>query len=305
MHHEPASVSAAPAWPRPGRRNLDKLRRFLTAAMFLRRPSALVLALSSLLAMGAGSAAQAQYSRPAERVLTRAFAATGGAGWYALRGWHETGRRGAVAYDSWIDPLRYGLRTETREAQGLRIHGFNGQAEWEVAPDGAITAVNDHAALTKARTEAFFAASCFFFRGRFDARGDYVGVRSLGGRSFEVVRIQPWGGERRELWFDQRSGLLTRIVDRTGPRAAAVRVSDYRKVGPVLIPFSLAPEAKGANLDPLLRQRQTLVFAPVSRDRFSLNRPEELARVEAAKVDAARPDAIRRPAATSPVPAPP
>ena len=305
MIPKPISVGAA-----PGRRNLDKLGRFLAAAMSLRCSSVLVLALACLALISVGGTARAQYSRPAERVLTRAFAATGGSGWYMLRGWHETGRKGGLAYESWIDPLRYGLRTETRDAQGLRIHGFNGQAEWEVGPDGAITAVNDHPTLTKARTEAFFAASCFLFRGRFDARGDYVGVRSLGGRSLDVVRIQPWGGERRELWFDQKSGLLVRIVDRTGPRATAVRVSDYRKVGPVLIPFSLAPEAKGANLDPLMRQRETLVFAPASRDRFSLNRPEELARVAAARPDAGRPDAgrpdaVRRPATTSTSPAPP
>lgn len=273
-----------PPEPAP-RRNLAKLGRFLAVAMSVRRLTVLVVLLFASVCAGLASPARAQgYSQPAVRVLTRAFAATGGQGWYVLRGWRETGRQGGVAYESWIDPLRYGLRTETREAEGLRIDGFNGQAAWQVGPDGAITAVNDHAALAKARTEAFFAANCYFFRGRFDARGDYVGVRSLGGRSFAVVRIQPWGGEPRELWFDQRTGLLSRIVDRTGKHAAVVQVSDYRKVGPVLIPFRFTGEATG----PLVRQRETLVFAPTSRDRFSLNRPEELARVEAARVETAR-----------------
>ena len=279
-----AFARAAPARPRLGRRNLDKLGRFLAAAMLPRRLSIrLALIAFSLALMSLGSAAQAQYSRPAERVITRAFAATGGSGWYMLRGWHETGQKDSVAYDSWIDPVRYGLRTEVRDAQGLRILGFNGQAAWEVAPNGAISAVNDHATLVKARTEAFFAANCYFFRSRFDARGDYVGVRNLGGRGFDVVRIQPWGGAPRELWFEQKSGLLARIVDRTGPRAAAVRVSDYRKVGPVLIAFRLTAETGGAGADALARQREALVFAPVSRDRFSLNRPDELARVAAAR----------------------
>ena len=270
---------------RTARRNLAKLRRFLAAVMSMRLPALLALVALSFAVAGAATSARAQYSRPAERVLARAFAATGGQGWYMLRGWRETGHRGGVAYESWIDPLRYGLRTETREDGGLRIQGFNGQADWRVGPDGAITAVNDHAALSRARTEAFFAANCYFFRGRFDARGDYVGVRSLGGRSFEVVRIQPWGGEARELWFDRRSGLLARIVDRGGPRATAVRVSDYRKVGPVMIPFRLVAEAGGRGSDPLPRERETLVFAPALRDRFSLDRPKELAKVEAARTE--------------------
>jgi hypothetical protein len=283
MTLEPVSVSAA-----PGRRNLAKLGRFLAEAMPVRRLTVLLILLLASVFASLGTAARAQYSAPAVRVLTRAFAATGGSGWYMLRGWRETGRQDGVSYESWIDPLRYGLRTETREAEGLRIDGFNGQAAWQVGPDGAITAVNDHATLAKARTEAFFAANCYFFRGRFDARGDYVGVRSAGGRSFEVVRVQPWGGDRRELWFDQRTGLLGRIVDRTGKRAAVVQVSDYRKVGPVLIPFRFAGDAAG----PLIRQRETLVFAPTSRDRFSLNRPEELARVAAARATASPADAL-------------
>src|SRR5437868_3043708 len=107
----------------------------------------------------AAQAAQAQgYSRQAAQVISRAFAASGGSGWYLLRGWHETGRDGAVAYERWIDPVRYGLRLETREPGGLRIHGFNGQAVWQVAPSGAMSAVNDHATLAEARTTAFFTA---------------------------------------------------------------------------------------------------------------------------------------------------
>ena len=258
--------------------------------MSARRLTSLFVFALSLAVAGVGTSARAQYSRPADRVLSRAFAATGGQGWYLLRGWRETGRQDGVAYETWIDPLRYGLRTETREAGGLRIQGFNGQAEWEVAPDGTITAVNDHLTLSRARTEAFFAANGYFFRGRFDARGDYVGARSLGGRSFEVVRVQPWGGEPRELWFDRKNGLLARIVDRTGRRAEAIRVSDYRKVGPVLVPFRLTPEGSAHGRDPLARERETLVFAPVARDRFSLNRPEELAKVRASRNEAARAD---------------
>ena len=61
-------------------------------------------------------------------------------------------------------------------------------------------------------------------------------------------------------------------------------MSDYRKVGPVLIPFKIAPEGArhGEAADDLARVREHIVFAPTERERFSLNRPEELARVAAA-----------------------
>lgn len=262
------------------RRNLDKLDPFLAAAMPARRT---ILALPLLLSSLARPAAAQGYSSEVERVLGRAFAASGGAGWYRLRGWREAGRRAGLAYESWIDPLRYGLRTELREAGGLRIQGFNGQAEWEISPTGAITAVNDRATLGRARTEAFFAAHCYYFPGRFDARGDYLGVRQSAGRDFDVARIQPLGGDPRELWFDRDTRLLGRIVDRTGRREAALRVSDYRKVGPVLVPFRLTPESHAAAAAG--REREEVGFEPLERERFSLERGRELARVEAARRD--------------------
>jgi hypothetical protein len=231
--------------------------------------------------------AQAEgYSPAAQRVLGRAFAATGGKGWYMLRGWHETGRRGAVGYERWIDPVRYGLRVETREPPGgLHIEGFNGQAEWEVLPGGAITAVNDHVTLARARTEAFFAANCYFFPGRFDARGDYLGVRVLRGRTYEVVRVEPWNGEPRELWFDARSHLLARIIDRTGRRPAGLQVSDYRRVGPILVAFRFTPEP-GSPAGPPVRQLESLAFPPADRAAFSLDRTQALAKVQQYAADA-------------------
>jgi hypothetical protein len=228
-----------------------------------------------------GQARAQGYSHAAQSVISRAFAASGGSGWYLLRGWHETGRRSGAAYESWIDPVRYGLRVETREAQGLRIEGFNGQAVWQVQPSGAITAVNDHAALAQARTEAFFAANCYLFPGRFDARGDSLGVRRFQGRAYDVVRVQPWNGLARELWFDQRSHLLARIVERGGPRDSGIRVSDYRRIGPVLIPFRFTPEPGAvAGAGALARERETIAFTPAERDLFSLNRPEALAKAQ-------------------------
>src|SRR5262249_50268464 len=153
-------AAAEPARPRR-RRIVAKLDGFLLSLMPL-RPLLLLLIVIGVGAVPPAAWAQG-YSRPAAQVIARAFAATGGSSWYRLRGWHETGRREGAAYESWIDPVCYGLRIETREPQGLRIHGFNGQADWQVAPGGTITAVNDHATLARARTEAFFGAYCYYF----------------------------------------------------------------------------------------------------------------------------------------------
>lgn len=247
---------------------MDKLPGLFAGSM-----SSTIRTLLAVLALtGLAGAAQAQgYSRDASRVLDQARAATGGKGWYLLHGWRETGLLNGVRYEAWIDPIRYGMRVETHEAGGVRVHGFNSIADWRIAPDGAVSGVKDHASLAKARDAAFFDGWLFFYPSRFDAKGSLLGVRSAGGRTYDVVKIQPWGGSPRELWFDRRSHLLGRIIDRTGPRVAATRVSDYRRVGPVLVAFRYEPEP-GAPAGVARRQVETLTFAAADRDLFSLPR---------------------------------
>lgn len=239
----------------------------MTGAM---RKLCIVLALACALP----GAAHAQYSRAAKAVLGAARAASGGGGWNMIRGWHETGRQGDVRYECWFDPLRYGMRIETHEPAGLKVHGFNGQGDWLVLPNGTVDGTGERGRVTAARTLAFFSANAFFYPGRFDARGDFVGVRSAGGRTFDVVKVTPWGGEPRELWFDRRTHLLTRIVDRAGSRPTAIELSDYRKVGPVRVAFRSAVEAGGPGQT---RQVESLVFTPADRAMFSLPRPAAVA----------------------------
>ncbi|WP_372785206.1 hypothetical protein [Phenylobacterium sp.] len=209
------------------------------------------------------------YSRDAQRVLTAARAAAGGAGWNYLRGWHETGRMGGLAYESWFDPLRYGMRIETQEPGGVHVHGFNGQGEWEILPNGEVHGGDGLPTVAAARTTAFLAVYGFFYPGRFDARGGYLGVRQAQGRAFDVVEVKPYGGQARELWFDRRTHLLGRIVARDGGAPAAVEVSDYRKIGPVQVAMRFAVEG-GGGAD---RQVESLTFVPTDRDRFGLPRP--------------------------------
>jgi hypothetical protein len=216
------------------------------------------------------SAAAIGYAPAAWRVIAQARTASGGAGWNLLRGWHETGREGQAPYEAWLDPLRYGLRVEVREPAGLRVHGFNGQGEWRIEPGGAVNGGGEAAAVARARTEAFFAIGGYFFPSRFEAHGAWMGVRRSGGRAYDVVQVQPWGGTTRELWFDHASHLLGRMVERTGPQPAVIELADYRKVGPVRIAFRKT--FRGPDGAERVRQLDVVSFAPADRALFSLPR---------------------------------
>jgi hypothetical protein len=247
----------------------------------------LALALGLLLTAAAQADAKGHgrmadgYSRPAEQVLADARNATGGAGWNMLRGIHTIGHLnappgasgGTIRFETWSDPLRYGLRTETHGAAGVRIDGFNGQGDWSILPDGRIVTVEDPAAVDKLRTEAFLAAGGVFYTSRFEAHGEVIGAKTAGGRTYDVLNVQPWGGASRELWFDRATHLLTRIVDRTGPQAVTTELSDYRRVGPVKIAFHTVVRGPGAG-EVIDRQLDSVVFAPADRSLFSLPRPD-------------------------------
>jgi hypothetical protein len=204
-------------------------------------------------------------------VFDRARAASGGAGWNRLRGWHEVGQDGGVRYERWIDPIRYGLRTETLTPAGKHVQGYNGAGEWRILANGVATGSVERVVLAEVRAQAFFGVYAYFYPSRFDLRSVHLGVREAQGRAFEVVRVQPAGGAPRELWFDRRTGLLGMTVEAAGARPLTVELSDYRRVGPVLIPFRF--DAHGGDLPtPRERRLERVDFIPADRSVFSLPR---------------------------------
>lgn len=229
----------------------------------------MIFAAFAVAAVCAGQAAQAQNSPAAQRVLDRARAASGGAGWNQLRGLHEIGQDGGERYETWVDPLRYGLRAETATAAGKHVQAYNGAAEWRILVSGVITGSVDPAVVAHVRSDAFFGAYGYFYPSRFDLRSVHLGERESQGRAFEVLRVQPAGGEPRELWFDRKTGLLGVIVDEVGAARSRVELSDYRRAGPVLVPFKAVTYA-GDRSPARQRRAEKIDFAPADRSKFSL-----------------------------------
>jgi hypothetical protein len=236
-----------------------------------------LFAATAALALCVAGAAQAQNSPDAQRVLDRARAASGGAsGWNKLRGLHEKGVIGGVKFERWIDPVRYGIRTETQTQAGKHVAAYNGAGEWRILPNGVKTGSVEPAVMAEVRSDAFFGAHGYFYPSRFDLRSSHLGTRQSGGRSFDVLRVQPAGGEPRELWFDRKTGLLGQVVDATGPKQGRTELFDYRKAGPVQVPFRTVTH-DGGRTAPEERKLESLEFPTANRDLFSLPPPPEKA----------------------------
>lgn len=229
----------------------------------------------ALVVSGLAGAAHAQNSPAAQQVIDRARAASGGAkAWNGLRGLHEVGQEGGQRYERWVDPLRYGARTETHTPAGKHVQAYNGAAEWRILPSGIITGSQVAADVARVRSAAFFDAYAYYFPSRFDLRSTHEGVRQHQGKSYDVLRVQPAGGAPRELWFDQRTDLLAQIVDETGGKRLTTEFSDYRKAGAVMMPFRVVTYG-GALAQPRERKVEKVDFPPADRSLFSLPPPPE------------------------------
>jgi len=168
----------------------------------------------------------------ARTVLAAAKAASGGAAWDRLQGSYEKGAHGGAPYETWLDFRSYGMRVEN--ARG--VQGFNGVVSWRRGSDGKVVETREAGALKEAVTTAFVSNNGFFFPDRFPARA--TSLASAGASAgFDVVEVEPQGGRAFELWFDRKTHLLSRIVDRQGPQPVTVSLSDYRRLGEVLVAF--------------------------------------------------------------------
>lgn len=214
----------------------------------------------------------AQHAPAAQRVVDRARAASGGAAWTTVRGLHEVGSENGVPYERWLDALRYGDRTDVGAGPRKAARGYNGFGAWGFAAPARRDPNVERLALINARTDAFFAAYGYYFPGRFELRSGHVGTREAGGRQHTVIWVQPMGGEVRELWFDAKTGLLARIVERDGAKPVITELSDYRKVGRMQFPFRQT--VYGGDLaKPIERVLERVELATPDRALFSLPRP--------------------------------
>ena len=237
------------------------------------------LVLAAVLAMACASvtfpmpAAAQGYSRAAQRVLSQARSAAGGAGWNLLRGWHETGHMGDAAYEAWLDPLRYGLRVEVQSAgvststvSTVKATGKSYRPARPLPP----TTRSLWPALALRRSSASMASSSPAASTPMANSSAYV--RATAAPSTWSTS-NPGAPTLASLWFDRRTHLLARMIDRSGPKPRTVELSDYRKVGPIRVAFRIVSDDPVDTASHDQRSLDALVFAPADRGVFSLPRP--------------------------------
>lgn len=209
-----------------------------------------VLAVASLvLALAGPSFAAPDPTAQADAIFAQAKAATGGAAWDRLQGWHERGeiRRqdGQVGYEAWIDMRTLSMVSSHTADGGTVIRGFDGRTTWVIDPAGGVRLDASPGQLAAARTGAYFSVYGFFFPNRFPAQRTYVGPQSMGGAVYDVIRVTPAGGYPLDIWIDRTNHRVGALVDPDKAHPTITLLTDYRPAGGVLTPFTVETSLGG------------------------------------------------------------
>jgi hypothetical protein len=175
-------------------------------------------------------------SDEAAHLLAAAKEASGGVHWETVVTWHESGRisKGGIegTFDRWLNFV--GLRSAATFEfdRSCRCEGWNGNLFWSIGPSGITGLANSSEAITDAYRRAF----AYWKSDRFPAKRIYVGTRKLEGKTCEVVKITPRGGEPFELWIDRDTHLILREVDLAGSQSRTRDFSDFREISGIKVP---------------------------------------------------------------------
>jgi predicted aspartyl protease len=194
--------------------------------------------------------AAAVHAEDAAALLARYKAASGGAAWDKATTLHAKGTvaTGGLSGDfALAQDLVRGRSVSTYKLGPVEgADGFDGAVGWSVGPGGEVTALDAPEAKRRALTQAWLDAHAFWYPDRMAATYGVVAEKSVDGHAFRVVEATPAGGDPVGLWFDAKSGLLARTVQKEAQDTATTLFDDWREAGGVRMPYHLVTDRTDA-----------------------------------------------------------
>jgi hypothetical protein len=105
-------------------------------------------------------------------------------------------------------------------------NGFDGAHAWQKDQSGTVTIQDGGDQRPLAVNEAYRRANLWWRPGFGGAVVVEDGTKSEGGARFDVLTITPKDGESFDAWFDARTHLLARTVEKQGAQTVSTTLSD-------------------------------------------------------------------------------
>jgi hypothetical protein len=211
----------------------------------MRTRTLLAASTALLLAMDAYAATDAQ------AVLSANKAATGvrSDDKMVLQTESQLGGQGMNGFDISVVDLKDG-RSVSNDTLGpsTSAQGYDGSQAWEQDSSGTVNIESGGDALPLAINNAYRNANLWW-------RPDFGGAsvvldssRTEDGATYDVLTVTPKNGKAFDAWFDVKTHLLERTIEKQGPQTVTVTMSDYRKLDGVQIPYKVVVDSgNGAN----------------------------------------------------------
>jgi hypothetical protein len=182
----------------------------------------------------ASASIHAAIDAEAARVLRQAAEESGESHWAQVRALRIKGELETSGLSGMVESVfdaRTGHYRNTEQLGPITdADGFDGTVVWQQDDAGQTTLQGSEDALRGAANAAYQNARGYWHPDRFPADIVYVRQTAEGADTFDVLRITPKGGRPMEEWFDAKSHLLSRTVEKGATRTTTTYFSDYHRV---------------------------------------------------------------------------
>jgi hypothetical protein len=218
----------------------------------------LTIAATSILLLGALDACASD--NPAS-VFARYRQASGGDAWDRVMSLRSEGTLSAGGLNgemTIVQDLVHGRSVDRYTLGPIKgADGYDGAIGWSQDPGGEVAVLDAPEAKRRARSEAWLDARAFWYPDRVgpshgassssvSASYSAVASRDADGKRYATIEATPSGGDPLTLWFDAKSGLLARTVQREGQDTTTTVYDDYRDVAGVKLPFHVTSDRTDA-----------------------------------------------------------
>jgi outer membrane lipoprotein-sorting protein len=230
------------------------------------------LTLLALCVFSSAAFAEERSTDQTDKIIAAAKAAVGGANWDTVKTWHETGTLsvGGIdgTYEVWLDlpDIRGAQSYILGPAKGSQ--GWNGKVSWSTDASDQLRIETSRESIASAVKDYYQETHAFFFPDRYPAETQYSGVKENDGKPCDVLTIKPRDADPFEVWFDQASHLIVRMVDLTGPQPQTSYFSDFRNVDGLLVPFQTRVSVGDSRYDQKIFSQKIDFNTEVAAQRF-------------------------------------
>ncbi len=126
--------------------------------------------------------------------------------------------------------------------------GYDGEKAWEREPSGTVTDQAGGDVIPLAVSESYLDRNLWWQKDFGGAAVADKGTKTEKGQSYDALAVTPKGGAPVEAWFDAKTHLLARTIERNGTTMVTTDFSDYAPVDGAMIAHKLVIDDGSHNL---------------------------------------------------------